>query len=384
MKVKDSSQGDVSDGARLILNIGVSATSMCGVRDYARILAEELRTDGCIVETRWLEGPSPRRRRKRWLDAVVDESRTSGAAGIIWHYSVFSYSHRGVPTMVPGLCRSLRRSGTAIVPVLHELAFPWGEEGWRGRVWSATQRAVLPMVVGLSAGTIVTTSDREAWLRTRRWLPSRPVVTAPVFSAVPDRALPAAGLRSGMRIGMFGYSASAAELVLDAFVQVCEFRPGTELWLLGGVGATDSVGTVWRKYAERVGVGHALRFSGELDAADLSDAIRACDVFVFHDGHGPSSRKSTLAAVLAAEKPVVAVDGDQTWRELIACEAVILIPEGNSRILAEGLLMVMRDEDLGREMGMRARMFYDQMQSRKVVGEAIRQFLGELLASRRM
>ena len=73
-------------------------------------------------------------------------------------------------------------------------------------------------------------------------------------------------------------------------------------------------------------VGDALSFSGPLPAQDLSDELAACDLLLFADDPGPSSRKGTLAASLASARPVIAIDGPQGWSELAEAGAVRVVP----------------------------------------------------------
>ena len=112
-----------------------------------------------------------------------------------------------------------------LVTLLHEYAYPWGRAGLRGAVWALTQRAVLIEVVRASTALDVTADFRAERLASRRWLPRRPVVVAPVFSNLPEPARapgaePAKGGAGGETrvVGLFGYGAEGTEveLVLDA------------------------------------------------------------------------------------------------------------------------------------------------------------------------
>ena len=46
----------------------------------------------------------------------------------------------------------------------HELAYPWGRGGWRGRLWATTQRGALIELLRAAAAVIVTSEDQQRWL----------------------------------------------------------------------------------------------------------------------------------------------------------------------------------------------------------------------------
>jgi len=87
----------------------------------------------------------------------------------------------------------------------------------------------------------------------------------------------------------------------------------------------------------------------------VSRQLAACEVIVFPDPSGPSSRKTSLAAALAHGKPVVALDGAQTWRELVDAGAVVV--GANRDAMAVELGRLMCDRDARSDLGARARAF---------------------------
>ena len=129
----------------------------------------------------------------------------------------------------------------------------------------------------------------------------------------PHRPPPNAG--PGRVIGLFGYAyqGAASDLILDALAGLRRQGSDVELHLLGAPGADTSGGAEWLRLAQARGVAPALSFSGPLPAQELSDRIAACDVLLFADRAGPSSRKGTLAGSLASGRPIVAIDGPMTW-----------------------------------------------------------------------
>src|ERR1700719_2408824 len=158
--------------------VGISTAQVCGVRDHATLLADALGEQGVSCSMHWLQRSeeslsASRMRVGAWARALSGELRRSEPDAIVLHYSVFSYSHRGLPLFVRPTLAALRATGIPLVSVLHEYAYPWGRGGARGAVWAVTQRAALVGVMRASAAATVTTSWRADSLPPRMWLPSR-------------------------------------------------------------------------------------------------------------------------------------------------------------------------------------------------------------------
>ena len=361
-----------------VLNIGISERPICGVHDYGCGFAEELRTLGDDVETRWCVTECKWDRTLDWIRSLDTGSEPAKFDVIVWHYSVFSYGVRGIPVLVLPLLARLRRLSVPVVVVLHEYAYAWHRNGWRGATWAVTQRLALLPLVWRARGIIVTVEERADWLGRRFWLPRRPVFTAPVFSnlPVPDDPLPVATV--GRRIGMFGYRSSERQLTMKALAGLNAEVPSAELWLIGAPGPDTEIGLQWREAAATAGVEGALKFTGPISSGNLASAVSGCDLAVFHDGGGPSSRKTTLAAFLAAGVPVVAVDGPNTWRALVDEGAVRLV-DPNSGAIAANLRELILDATARQELGWRGQEFYRKHQARRKVVSQIANFIKEIL-----
>jgi hypothetical protein len=269
--------------------------------------------------------------------------RSEQAEAVLLHYSVFSFSYRGIPIGVPALAIRLRRLGIPIVLFAHEFAYPWGRRGWRGAVHAATQRAALLPLVELATAVIVTTPERARWLRTRWWLPRRPVDFAPVFSNIrPHPSSNPASPKAG-RVGLFSFGAEglAIELVVGAVADVSRDLPDTHLTLIGAPGSESDVGHAWQRAAEAVGC--PIEFTGIADEAEVSRQLSTCQLVVFGDPAGASSRKTSLAAPLAHGRAVVALTGPHNWDALIEARAVSLVAPTRS-VLASELARLLRDD----------------------------------------
>jgi glycosyltransferase involved in cell wall biosynthesis len=359
----------VASGAGRALRVavvGVSVSATCGVRAHADLLAQALGREGVVCTTHWLsrsEG-SPRgawSEIRAWTRQLAGELKEGRPDVVLLHYSVFSYSLRGVPVFVHPLLSSLRSRRIPVVTVMHEFAYPWMYGGWRGLVWAVSQRAVLVEVMRASAAVLVTADVRAQWLASRPWLADRPIAVAPVFSNLPaPTPQPPPDQRRAI-VGLFGYSyqGAAVALVLDALQILGREGVDVGLMLLGAPGPSSPAGEAWQASAATRGLSGRLSFSGALPPQDLSDALAACEVLLAVDTAGPSSRKGTLAASLASGRAVVAIDGPRRWAELLAADAVRVV-EPASQALADAVRVLLAEEDVREEMGARGRAFAEQ------------------------
>ncbi len=343
--------------------VGVSASPVCGARDHADGLARAMHEEGAQCSVHWLlRDELPMRaagaQMREWARGLPAELSSAGADIALLHYSVFSYSYRGVPLYLRPVLSALRRSRLPLVTVLHEFAFPWTLDGLRGKVWAVTQRALLVEVMRASAGVIVTTDFREEWLSSRAWLARRPIAVTPVFSNLPPPLAELHDGGSGQQLGMFGYSYPRAtvRLILDALALLRESGLEPGLALLGAPGADSRAGELWREEARSRVLGEAVRFSGTIPAQELSDALARCAVLLFADPSGPTSRKTTLAAGLASGTPVLALDGPHTWEKLRSAEAARVAP-AQAEALAREIRALLGQPDARAVLGAHGREF---------------------------
>jgi glycosyltransferase involved in cell wall biosynthesis len=361
--------------------VGMSTGPTCGARDHALLLAEGLRREKVVCSLHWLDRREQSVRGGRaeirvWGRALGRELARERPDAILLHYSVFAFSHRGLPLFVAPVLAALRRSGVPVVTVLHEYAYPWRHGGLRGKVWAITQRALLIEVMRSSASVLLTADFRARWLESRPWLPRRPAAFAPVFSNLPPPAGGPPAERTQPVIGLFGYSyqGAALSLVLDGIVLLAQRGVAPRLVLLGAPGRTSSVAATWLREARARGLEHALEFSDTLPAQDLSNALAACDLLLFVDAVGPSSRKGTLAASLASGRPVLAIDGPRRWLELVWGEAALVV-EPTAPALADAIQQLLSDATSREALGVRGRVFATERMGVARTAEAVRGLL---------
>lgn len=342
-----------------VLVVGTSTGDVCGVRDHAQLLTTHLAATGLETEMQWGDfiGRPTWRQVDRWLQHVAARAEATAPDAILFHYSVFTLAWRGIPTHVAGVTRRLRSLGVPVVALLHEFVYPWGQRGWRGFAHATSQRAALVAVVRSASRLIVTTADRAVWLRSRPWLPDRPVSFVPLFSNVPVVPGPTDVEMTTGDVAVLGYGAESTrvDVVTQALAAVSDEK--LRLVLVGAPGSESDAGRIWAKAARRDGC--AMAFTGVLDPETLSTAISSPAIVVFADEPGPTSRKTTLAAALAHGKAIVALDGPNTWDELQASRAVMLVPP-QPAALAAAFKRLLDDADARRTLGDRARAFYEE------------------------
>src|SRR5438094_924366 len=117
-----------SAGGLAVAVVGMSVGTICGVRDHAFILAEALERYGARCSAHWLMrsdlslGGSLAEIRSwaRELRAELEESRPAIA---LLQYSVFDYTHRGIPLFVHPTLSALRHAHVPVIAFLHEPAY---------------------------------------------------------------------------------------------------------------------------------------------------------------------------------------------------------------------------------------------------------------------
>jgi glycosyltransferase involved in cell wall biosynthesis len=308
-----------------------------------------------------------------WLAALADALRERQPDAIVLQYSVFAASRRGIPVDLRAIRSTLARAHVPVIVIGHELAFPFGREGLRGLVWAVSQRVALRGLVRSSSALIVTTDDRARWLSTRRWLPARPVRLAPVYSNLPPpRERSHTAGHDGALVGLFGYSypPDSVRMTLKALALLRASRPAARLVLLGAPGSQSEIGREWLALARELGVSDAIEFSGTLPGRELSDALASCDVLIFIDRPGPTSRKGSLAGALASGRPVIATDGPSTWQELVRAGALRIAPRSGSG-RADEIRALLENAREREALGERGRTFHDRRMAVSTTADAV-------------
>jgi glycosyltransferase involved in cell wall biosynthesis len=368
--------------------VGMSVSQTCGVRDHAGLLAGALSGNGASCSFHWLVRSETslvgaRAEINAWTRRLATELEQRRPDAVLFHYSVFSYSYRGLPLFVRPTLSALRAPKAPVVIIAHEFAYPWGHAGWRGDVWALAQRMALRPVVRAAAAVITTADFRVTWLQSRRWLPRRPTLLAPVFSNLPS-PLEGPPHNAEPIVGLFGYSymrTAGAEMILDALGELRRGGRRPHLRLLGAPGRASPVGAAWQAAARHRGLDDVVSFSGVLPGQELADIIASCDVLLFADTPGPTSRKGSLAASLASGRPVVAIDGPDSWSELVDARALQIV-QPTAAALAEAVAALLDDEDARESQGARGRSFAENEMGVGRTVKAVTSLLDDALSAR--
>jgi glycosyltransferase involved in cell wall biosynthesis len=152
-------------------------------------------------------------------------------------------------------------------------------------------------------------------------------------------------------VGLF-YRHQGVETLLEALARLRAWRPD----VLGLIVGDGIMRRTWEAQAERLGLGGAVRFTGQVPYARVPTYLNAMDVLAapFTGDRGETSPFKVLD-VMACARPVVA--SDLTSVRLLAEEsgALVLVPPGDAGALARVLDNLLEDPARRAELGRRGR-----------------------------
>lgn len=137
-------------------------------------------------------------------------------------------------------------------------------------------------------------------------------------------------------------------LLLDAFRRILTDVPESYLVIAG----SGKSGKPLHNYAEQIGVGHRVKFTGFLDRTRLDPIYRTADVFLF-----PSKTETQGLAVgeaLAAGAPCVVVNGGGA-PESVHHEVDGFLVDDSAEAMANCAIRLLQNDDLRRKMSDAAR-----------------------------
>jgi len=357
-----------------------------GVTDYGHLLNQALRRKGLEVDEHWSVNSATGC--SAAAHATINLLRRAMAippgTATLWHYSSFAYGMRGIP--LPGVLFGVvvRIRGGTVITIVHEAVYPWGRRGWRGGLQALTQRVALLGVILGSHVLVVTTSGRaELFGRLPRPL-ARAVEYLPVFSTIGEPAEPAE-IRDRADppvVGVLSHSSEGAmaELLFEAVARLPrEIVP--RIVLLGAPGPSSRGGLHWQSLARRRAMEQHLEFTGVLPEGQLGERLRSCDLILFLDPDGPTSRKTTLAAGLAHGMPIIAVDGPDRWVELVDRGAVVLV-SADGHGLALAIAGLLASPERRRDLGGKAQAFYRERMGLDLVAAGMSHVIAETMQGR--
>jgi glycosyltransferase involved in cell wall biosynthesis len=143
-------------------------------------------------------------------------------------------------------------------------------------------------------------------------------------------------------VGSMSLVSHAIDLLLEAFVSVCQRQPDAILLLVGSGEDIEGLRTL----AEQLGIASQVRFLGRVPAEEVPFYYRLGTVTVdplWDSVQAQSSLSLKLIESIAAGVPCVTTDiGD---RRMVVGDAGIAVPPGDVGALADGLISVLQDSE---------------------------------------
>jgi len=279
-----------------------------------------------VVESWGLEGIAQ-------FVAVVRALRSNT---ILLQYAPHAYERRGITLGVNLLPAAVRAAtGKRVILNFHELFIPFDHVPIHalGALW---QRA-MAFLIGVSSNSLTAVSSEWPG-RLRRVGIRRRVRVIPVGSNIPradlvpderERIRLKLGTgRDDLLVGCFGATGPSGDVALlkEALRKAREQCALKVVWL-GSTGLNtrglDEDGITW---------------TGPLPHPEISRMMSSCDIFVLPFGDGVSTKRTTLAAALLHELPVLSTSRKRMDGIFVHGQNIYLAPPGDSDALAKGLV----------------------------------------------
>ena len=352
-----------------------------GVSDYTKIVAEALGSAGDEVHV-WCpnaKGEVPRasgvfvhrdlgdldasdlRRVGRLLDRFEGPRRLL----VQWVPHGYGYRAMNLPFCL-WLWSRARRRGDCIELIVHEPFLSFGDGSWKQSCVAIVHGLMTVVLLNAASRVWITIPAWEKRLRPyalgRRnlcqWLPvasNIPVVDdPPSVNLIRSRYAGTRGVE-GSIVGHFGtYDRNLADLLLRSIPALLQNGKKPSVLLLGR-GSTSMRDQLIREHPMIANDVHA---TGELNTADLSRHLSACDLMFQPYIDGVSSRRTTIMAQLSLGLPVITTAGNLTEPLWAESRAVALTPAGDVRGMVEAANRLLSDLAERKRLGAAARSLY--------------------------
>ena len=305
-----------------------------GVADYTRVVAAALATSGEDVHV-WCGGASASPAREgavtvhrslggfdRHALAQADRELEGHAAPrrLLVQWVPHAYSRSSINV---GFCRWVRRRarlhGDTVEVMIHEPFLPF-EGGVRQRAAALVHRLMIRLLLSEAKRVWVAIPEWETLCRP--FAPKGRFAWMPIPSGIEVITNPPARdpwrteSAGSLLLGSFGRTGDGQARALARCLDLLERQTISASLLLIGAGSERLREQV---LAIRPSSGGAVRATGALEAADVSAALRACDIVVQPYDDGVCGRRSSAMACLAHGLPMVSVDGrftEPSWRNV--------------------------------------------------------------------
>ena len=269
------------------------------------------------------------------------------------------------------------RRGDRVEIIVHEPCLRFGEGSWKQNGVAVVHRLMTMILLRAATRVWMTIPAWESfwWPYTLgrsikfNWLPvasNIPVVDDPDgVQAIRARYTNGAGAL----VGHFGtFDRHITGLLLKAVPALMQNgKPQTMLLL--GRGSEKMRDELIQQYPE---IANRLQATGELDAADLSMHLSACDLMLQPYVDGVSSRRTSTMVALAHGVPIVTTSGSLTEPLWAESEAVALGPVNDLSALVEQIQQLLADVAAKQRMGAAARSLYSERFDVRLIVSALR------------
>jgi hypothetical protein len=257
---------------------------------------------------------------------------------------------------------ALSRTHRRILVMFHEATFPMQRGQPLRHKALALVTSLMAMLVARAASTIFVSTP--AWKgRLIRFIPKKKMEWLPVPSNVAvaneQAAVEAARrqLKARTIVGHFGTCDGAITYSLSCTLpRLIETSSDVSIMLIGrdGTALSQSMNRSWPRLANRI------YSTGELCEKDVSIALSSCDIMVQPYADGVTTRRTSLMAGLAHQRPIVTSAGVLTESIWSQASAVALAPAGDDNALYRELSRLVDNVDERSRIASAGKRLYDE------------------------
>ncbi len=349
---------------RFVALLGQKDSPTDAVEEYCRYLATALVERGIHLEIArigWAE--------QGWKQALA-ELRTTAEKDrqslFLIQYTALAWSRRGFSWFVLRAIRLLKKSGSRVAVVFHDVE-PYHGGRIVDRFRRSIQRHTMRQAVKLSDVSIFTVPvEKIPWISGL----AEKAVFVPVGANLPapERAWTKHILesRQAPTIGMFAVSSGRlaeeeAKLTADIFAHVTGKFGQVRLAIVG----RNSLGAEQVLREKLRGMPVELVVYGLLSGDEVVGVLGSCDAMLFL--RGPiSSRRGSAIAGIACGLPVVACEGPETAAPITEA-GVVLLTRTTAEEFGPALIRVLQDQIYRSELAQRSREAYTRYFSWNVI-----------------
>lgn len=292
--------------------------------------------------------------------AGLAEDAGQDPSGIFLQYSPPAFVTADLPKLLSLLSR-LRARGVPIVTTVHEYWSPATLSPKRA-VWRWLCKRALRAVAARSSRLVATTPYAASFLLDAGIPGAKHAAIVPVGSGIPSFArsasfggqAPSVGGQAPLTIAMFGQPAIFDRAVVFAMARWIAEQSPRPRWIWVARSADEMRGW-WRE----LGAPEVVEFHGGQPAGEVAQLLSEADLAVAVYDDGASTRRSSLAAIMASGLPVVALDGRFTDDRLRNSGAFLLSPIGNAPAFITNLERAVNDAVLRRTMAAASSRLYE-------------------------